>query len=154
MVLRRCTIQHLQNAHRPLSIEKMQPGSYPTTPSCGDIQKICENLPISPCILGACVLGHQVCQKCNLPFLVCAINCSNSLFLFHQFVPFFILCLDIIGNPDHANLEEDLVSIGWISDYAEMVIKERVELKPIMVIIKSMSMACQQTKTIRLVRAA
>lgn len=82
------------------------------------------------------------------------INCSNSLFLFHQFVPFFILCLDIIGNPDHANLEEDLVSIGWIGDYAEMVIKERVELKPVMVIIKSMSTACQQTKTVRLARAA
>ncbi|KAJ5941216.1 hypothetical protein N7516_001384 [Penicillium verrucosum] len=77
-----------------------------------------------------------------------------SLFLFHQFVPFFILCLDIIGNPDHANLEEDLVSICWISDYAEMVIEERVELKPILVIIKSMSTACQQTKTMRLARAA
>ncbi|KAJ5420687.1 hypothetical protein N7465_003206, partial [Penicillium sp. CMV-2018d] len=76
-----------------------------------------------------------------------------SLLLFHQFIPFFILCLDIIGNPDHANLEEDLVSIGWISDYTEMVIKERVELKPVMVIIKSMTTACQQTQMRRLGRA-
>ncbi|KXG50668.1 uncharacterized protein PGRI_044350 [Penicillium griseofulvum] len=76
-----------------------------------------------------------------------------SLLLFHQFIPFFVLCLDIIGNPDHANLEEDLVSIGWISDYAEMVIKERVELKPVMIIIKSMARACQQTKNDRLERA-
>lgn len=82
------------------------------------------------------------------------INCSNSILLLHQFIPFFILCLDIIGNPDHANLEEDLVSISWVSDYAEMVIKERVELKPVMVIIKSMATACQQTKMIRLARAA
>ncbi|KAJ5435517.1 hypothetical protein N7445_006402, partial [Penicillium cf. griseofulvum] len=71
-----------------------------------------------------------------------------SLLLFHQFIPFFILCLDIIGNPDHANLEEDLVSISWISDYAEMVIKERVELEPVMIIIKSMVTACQQTRMI------
>ncbi|KAF4769654.1 hypothetical protein HAV15_011575 [Penicillium sp. str.  len=77
-----------------------------------------------------------------------------SILLLHQFIPFFILCLDIIGNPDHANLEEDLVSISWVSDYAEMVIKERVELKPVMVIIKSMATACQQTKMIRLARAA
>ncbi|KAJ5466166.1 hypothetical protein N7530_009953 [Penicillium desertorum] len=76
-----------------------------------------------------------------------------SLILFHQFIPFFILCLDIIGNPDHANLEEDLVSIGWMSDYVEMVIKERVELKPVMIIIKSMATACQQTKMDRLARA-
>ncbi|KAJ5244458.1 hypothetical protein N7489_004554 [Penicillium chrysogenum] len=76
-----------------------------------------------------------------------------SLILFHQFIPFFILCLDVIGNPDHANLEEDLVSIGWISDYVEMVIKERVELKPVIIIIKSMATACQQTKMDRLARA-
>ncbi|KAJ5129548.1 uncharacterized protein N7515_005587 [Penicillium bovifimosum] len=76
-----------------------------------------------------------------------------SLVLFHQLIPFFILCLDIIGNPDHANLEEDLVSIGWISDHVEMVIEERVELKPVMTIIKSMATACQQTKTDRLARA-
>lgn len=81
------------------------------------------------------------------------INCLNSLILFHQFIPFFILCLDVIGNPDHANLEEDLVSIGWISDYVEMVIKERVELKPVIIIIKSMATACQQTKMDRLARA-
>lgn len=81
------------------------------------------------------------------------INRSNSILLLHQFIPFFILCLDIIGNPDHANLEEDLVSISWVSDYAEMVIKERVELKPVMVIIKSMATACQQTKIIKLARA-
>ena len=82
------------------------------------------------------------------------INCSNSILLLHQFTAFFILCLDIIGNPEHANLEEDLVSISWISDYAEMVIKERVELKPVMVIIKALATACQQTKMIRLPRAA
>ncbi|KAJ6156646.1 hypothetical protein N7497_005531 [Penicillium chrysogenum] len=76
-----------------------------------------------------------------------------SLILFHQFIPFFILCLDVIGNPDHANLEEDLISIGWISDYVEMVIKERVELKPVIIIIKSMATACQQTKMDRLARA-
>ncbi|KAL2701697.1 hypothetical protein AAEP93_005995 [Penicillium crustosum] len=76
-----------------------------------------------------------------------------SILLLHQFIPFFILCLDIIGNPDHANLEEDLVSITWVSDFAEMVIKERVELRPVMLIIKSMATACQQTKIIKLARA-
>jgi hypothetical protein len=33
--LRRRTTQHLQNAHRSLSIQKMQPESHPTIPSCG-----------------------------------------------------------------------------------------------------------------------
>lgn len=74
MVLRRCTIQHLQNAHRPLSIEKMRTESYPTSQGCGYIQKIRENLPISSWIVGVCVVGRQVCQAYNLPFLVCTIN--------------------------------------------------------------------------------
>ncbi|KAJ5599935.1 hypothetical protein N7450_001002 [Penicillium hetheringtonii] len=69
---------------------------------------------------------------------------------FWGFIPFFILCLDIVGNPEHSHLEEDLVSIGWISDYVELVISERVELKPVMIIIKSMATACQQTKLDRL----
>jgi hypothetical protein len=34
-----------------------------------------------------------------------------------------------------------------------MVIQERVELKPVMIIIKSIARACQQTKNDRLARA-
>lgn len=51
------------------------------------------------------------------------------------------------------NLDEDLVFITWISDYVEMVIEERVELKPIMIIMKAMATACQQTKMDRLSRS-
>ncbi|KAJ5826006.1 hypothetical protein N7474_003144 [Penicillium riverlandense] len=76
-----------------------------------------------------------------------------SLISQHQFIPFFILCLDIIGNPDHENLDEDLVSVTWVCDYVEMVAEGRVELKPVIIIMKAMVTACQQTQMDRLARS-
>ncbi|KAE8143826.1 hypothetical protein BDV38DRAFT_289660 [Aspergillus pseudotamarii] len=70
----------------------------------------------------------------------------------YQLLPFFILCLDFIGNPDHENLDEDLESVGWICDYVEMVAEGRFELKPVILIIKAMVTACQQAKMDRLAR--
>lgn len=40
----------------------------------------------------------------------------------------------------------------WISDYVEMVVEDRYELKPILIILKAMATACQQTKMDRLSR--
>ncbi|KAJ5975437.1 hypothetical protein N7481_009144 [Penicillium waksmanii] len=76
-----------------------------------------------------------------------------SLILLHQFIPFFILCLDIIGNPDHDHLDADLASVTWISEYVEIVVEERVELRPILIIMKAVVTACHQTKMDRLSRS-
>ncbi|CAI7644759.1 unnamed protein product [Penicillium pancosmium] len=76
-----------------------------------------------------------------------------SLILLHQFIPFFILCLDIIGNPDHDHLDADLASVTWISEYVEIVVEERVELRPILIIMKAVATACHRTKMDRLSRS-
>ncbi|KAJ5611396.1 hypothetical protein N7510_008115 [Penicillium lagena] len=73
-----------------------------------------------------------------------------SLILLHQFIPFFILCLDIIGNPEHGDIETDLTSVTWISDYVEKMVEERAELRPVMIIMKAVIFACRQVKTNRL----
>ncbi|KAJ5832961.1 hypothetical protein N7474_001272, partial [Penicillium riverlandense] len=70
-----------------------------------------------------------------------------SLILIHQFIPFFILCLDIIGSPERDDLETDITSVTWISDYVEKVVEERAELRPVMIIMKAMMYACHQVKT-------
>ncbi|RAQ51311.1 fungal specific transcription factor [Aspergillus flavus] len=71
----------------------------------------------------------------------------------YQFLPFFILCLDIICNPDHENLDEDLGTVTWVCDYVKMAAEERVELKPVMIIIKEMVTACQKAEMDRLARS-
>lgn len=81
------------------------------------------------------------------------INRTYSLISLHQILPFFTLCLDIIGNPNHENLDEDLVSVTWICDYVEMIVEERFELKPVIIIMKAMVTACQQTKMDRLAQS-
>ncbi|KAE8381905.1 hypothetical protein BDV26DRAFT_254837 [Aspergillus bertholletiae] len=69
-----------------------------------------------------------------------------SLILTHQFIPFFVLCLDLIGNPGHEKSEEDLVSVTWVCDYAKMVADGRVELEPVIIIMNAMVAACQPVK--------
>lgn len=71
----------------------------------------------------------------------------------YQLLPFSILCLDFIGNPGHENLDEDIVSVSWVCDYVEMVAEGRVELKPVIIVIKAMVTACKQAKMDRLARS-
>jgi hypothetical protein len=54
--------------------------------------------------------------------------------------------LDIIGNPESVELETDLISVKWISDYVENIVKERTELRPVMMIMKAMMVACHQAQ--------
>lgn len=75
---------------------------------------------------------------------------KSSLILLLQFIPFFILCLDIVGNPERGGLETDLTSVTWISDYVEKIVEERSELRPVMIVMKAMVLACHQVKTNRL----
>ncbi|OKP10845.1 hypothetical protein PENSUB_3665 [Penicillium subrubescens] len=65
-------------------------------------------------------------------------------FLEEQFIPFFILCLDIIGNPEHEDIESDLALVCWVNDHVEKIVDERVELRPVMIIMKAMITACNQ----------
>ncbi|KAF3392814.1 hypothetical protein F1880_008729 [Penicillium rolfsii] len=67
-----------------------------------------------------------------------------SLVLIHQFIPFFILCLDIIGNDDHEDIDSDLPLVSWINDHVEKIVNERVELRPVMIVMKAMVTACNQ----------
>jgi hypothetical protein len=75
---------------------------------------------------------------------------KSSLLLLQQFIPFFILSLDIIGNPEHEDIETDLSLVSWINDRVEEIADERVELRPVMIIMKAMMIACNQTARDRL----
>ncbi|KAJ5302214.1 hypothetical protein N7508_007077 [Penicillium antarcticum] len=70
-----------------------------------------------------------------------------SLILLHQFIPFFILCLDIIGNPERPGIEADIISVTWISDYVQKMVEERTELTPVMIIMKAMVLACHRGRS-------
>lgn len=75
-----------------------------------------------------------------------------SLVLLHQLIPFFILCLDILGNPVCKYLDEDLMLVTWVYDYVEVIVQGRIELRPIAIAMKGMVTACYQTKVDLLAR--
>lgn len=67
-----------------------------------------------------------------------------SLVLLHQFIPFFILCADIIGSHGCREVQDDIVLVTWLKDFVEKATEERVPLRPIAAIVKAMAIACQQ----------
>ncbi|OGM40493.1 fungal specific transcription factor [Aspergillus bombycis] len=69
-----------------------------------------------------------------------------SLILLHQFVPFFILCADIIGSHRYNELEDDFVLVSWLNDFVDKAAEERPELRPIAAIANAMAIACQQVQ--------
>lgn len=95
-------------------------------------------------------------RKPHIPIHVLVVHIINRTYspiTMYQFLPFFILCLDIICNPDHENLDEDLGTVAWVCDYVKMAAEGRVELKPVMIIIKEMVTACQKAEMDRLARS-
>lgn len=70
-----------------------------------------------------------------------------SLILLHLFIPFFILCLDVIDSPEHENLEVDRALIVWISDVVKKAAEERPALRSVMIIMSAMTSACQRVKS-------
>jgi len=66
--------------------------------------------------------------------------------LFHQFIPFFILSLDIIGSPERENAEADIALVTWASETVKKAAKERGDLRPIRTVIAAMALACQRAK--------
>lgn len=71
---------------------------------------------------------------------------SYSLILMHQFIPFFILCGEIIGSHRYNELEDDFILVSWLNDFVDKAAEERPELRPIAAIAKAMTIACQQVQ--------
>ncbi|KAE8317179.1 hypothetical protein BDV41DRAFT_561759 [Aspergillus transmontanensis] len=69
-----------------------------------------------------------------------------SLILMHQFIPFFILCAEIIGSHRYNELEDDFILVSWLNDFVDKAAEERPELRPIAAIAKAMTIACQQVQ--------
>lgn len=154
MVLRGHDFQQLQNPDHSSPVEEEWAGKTPSaTSNCGYLKKVDTSVPVPSRIIIKRILGNKVCET---PFLLklvsCAINSlyKSSLILLQQFIPFFILCLDIIGNPEHDEIETDFALVSWINDRVEGVVDERVELRPVMIIMKAMITACNQVARNRL----
>ncbi|KAJ5753674.1 uncharacterized protein N7511_007827 [Penicillium nucicola] len=73
-----------------------------------------------------------------------------SLILLQQFIPFLIICLSIIRNSEPSDIETDLTSVTWIYDYVENIVKNRTELRPVMIIMKAIIVACHQSRSYQL----
>ncbi|KAF7592330.1 hypothetical protein BBP40_000386 [Aspergillus hancockii] len=67
-----------------------------------------------------------------------------SLILLHQFIPFFILCTDVMDPHRHDEIEEDLDTVGRLNEFIQTAAAERSELKPIASITHAMTIACRQ----------
>lgn len=67
-----------------------------------------------------------------------------SLILLHEFVPLFILCLDIIECPERDGIDGDLALVAWISDFVHRTAQNRVELRPAMAVMRGLALVCQR----------
>lgn len=71
----------------------------------------------------------------------------TSLILLHQFVPLFILSLDIIESRERPGIEADFALVAWVSDFVERTAEKRVELRPVMAVMRAISLVCQELKS-------
>lgn len=154
MVLRGHDFQQLQNPDHSSPVQEVWAGETPfATSNCGYLKKVDTGVPVPSRIITKRILGNKVCET---HFLLKVVTCANdslhkpSLILLQQFIPFFILCLNIIGNHEHDEIETDLALVCWINDHVEKIVDERVELRPVMIIIKAMTTACNQVARNRL----
>ncbi|KAL2796671.1 hypothetical protein BJX66DRAFT_299060 [Aspergillus keveii] len=68
-----------------------------------------------------------------------------SLVLLSQFVPLFIVCTDVImKGTDRMTYDPELMS--WLKDFVEKTADERVELRPVMTMMKVMILACESSQ--------
>ncbi|KAL2845122.1 hypothetical protein BJX68DRAFT_269308 [Aspergillus pseudodeflectus] len=67
-----------------------------------------------------------------------------SLVLLHQFVPLLTVCTDvIIKGTDRTTFDPELLS--WVKDFVEKTADERVELRPVMAMMRIMIQACERS---------
>lgn len=70
---------------------------------------------------------------------------SYSLILLHQFVPLFIVSMNMIGSPECENAEADLDLVSWFNNFVVTAAQERSELKPLSIMMKAMTIASQNS---------
>ncbi|KAI2895215.1 hypothetical protein CBS63078_4232 [Aspergillus niger] len=70
-----------------------------------------------------------------------------SLILLHQFVPLFIVSMNMIGSPKCDNAEADLDLVSWFNQFVETAAQERAELKPLSIIMKALAIASKHSVT-------
>ncbi|RAK97349.1 transcription factor domain-containing protein [Aspergillus ibericus CBS 121593] len=69
-----------------------------------------------------------------------------SLILLHQFIPLFIVSMDMIGSPERHDMELDLDLVAWFNHFVETASQERTELRPLSAILKAMALASRNAK--------
>ncbi|GFF32259.1 hypothetical protein IFM46972_03488 [Aspergillus udagawae] len=69
-----------------------------------------------------------------------------SILLLHQFIFFFLLCLDMIDCQEPGNYEEGLALVRWVNEIAVQAAENRPELGPITLVTRSMTAACEQVR--------
>jgi hypothetical protein len=108
-------------------------------------QEISKDLPVTTRVL--IVLGNQVCRPSpSTTSLRISLNLVCSLLLLHQFLPFFVICLEILGNPTCESLVENIMLVSWVCDHVEVIVQGRAVLKPIAIVMRALVNACNQTK--------
>jgi hypothetical protein len=73
-----------------------------------------------------------------------AVLMLDSLVLLHQFVPLFIVCTDVImKGTDSITYDPELMS--WVKSFVEKTADERVELRPVMTMMRTLIIACERS---------
>ncbi|KAL3441074.1 hypothetical protein BJX65DRAFT_289304 [Aspergillus insuetus] len=68
-----------------------------------------------------------------------------SLVLLNQFVPLFIVCTDVImKGADRITYDSELMA--WVKDFVERTADERVELRPVMTMMRTLTLACEHSQ--------
>ncbi|GIK04368.1 hypothetical protein Aspvir_008449 [Aspergillus viridinutans] len=67
-----------------------------------------------------------------------------SILLLHQFIFFFLLCMDIIDCQETGNNEESLALVAWVNEIAVKVAEKRPELGLTTLVTRLMTAACEQ----------
>ncbi|KAL2802517.1 hypothetical protein BJX63DRAFT_440844 [Aspergillus granulosus] len=66
-----------------------------------------------------------------------------SLVLLYQFIPLFIVCLDVILK-GREGMNHEIELLSWIKAFIEKTADERVELRPVMAMMRTMILACER----------
>ncbi|KAL2864302.1 transcription factor domain-containing protein [Aspergillus lucknowensis] len=69
--------------------------------------------------------------------------------LLHLIIPVVMLCVNFNGDQDGTHTEGDHTLVAWVHEFVEKTAEERVELRPVKVILTTIIVACQQVSTQR-----
>lgn len=66
------------------------------------------------------------------------------MIILHQVIPFAIMCSNIVGTPQHDEIDDDLALVNWIAEFSKVAAADRVESQPLIIIIDSLYAACKR----------